>query len=151
MLLTSKGSKSVLLVIVLVMIIACSDTPPTRWPTPSPRPKPTSLPAPTPVWIQIGFWDGSPSPAWSKGTTIILYSVDEKLILKSHYFDGSTKVEELVRSSNQEERYDVVGVTSEYYVGQYDDLLAYGDTGLIWVASCNAPYYSDGLLGCHGP
>ena len=103
------------------------------------------------MWIQIGYWDDSQSPTWLKGTTITLYSVDGKLILKSHYFDGSTKVQELVRSSNQEERYDIVGAASEYYVGQYDDLLAYGDTGLIWVASCNAPYDLDGLLGCHSP
>ena len=117
-LLTSKSSKIAFLVIALVMIVACSYTPLTLAPTPSPMPKPTPLPTPAPVWIQIGYFDDSPSPNWHYGTTIFMYRVDGKLILKSHYLDGSSRVQKLIQSATQAARYDIVGEAREYYVLQ---------------------------------
>ena len=151
MLSTCNSSKFKFLVIALLMIVACSYTPLTLAPTPSPRPKPTSLPTPAPVWIQIGYFDDSPSPNWHYGTTIFMYRVDGKLILKSHYLDGSSRVQELIQSATQAARYDIVGEAREYYVLQDGVLGIYDGTGLIWEATCGDPYYLDALLGCQSP
>ena len=149
--LTVMGSKATFLAIAVMMTLACSYTPLTLAPTPSPRPKPTSIPTPTPVWIQVGFFDDSPSPNWRDGTTIILYRVDEKLILKSHYFDGSSRVQELIPSATQAMRYNIVGDSHEYYLLQDGVLGVYDQTGLIWEATCGDPYYLDHLLDCQSP
>ncbi len=151
MLLTSNGSKFKFLVIALLMIVACSYTPLTLAPTPSPRPKPTPLPTPTPVWIQIGYFDESPSPNWHDGTTIFMYRVDGKLILKSYYFDGFSTVQELIQSTTQAAKYDIVGELHGYYVLQDGVLGVYDGTRLIWEAMCGDPYYLDALFGCQSP
>ncbi len=146
-----NGWKATILGLALMTAIACSYTPLTLAPTPSPRPKPTAIPTPAPVWIQIGFFDESPSTNWLEGTTIILYRVDGKLILKSHYFDGSSRVQELIQSATQAARYDIVGDFNEYYVLQEGVLGVYDQTGLIWEATCGDPYYLDLLLDCQSP
>lgn len=149
--LTVIGSKATFLAIAVMMTLACSYTPLTLAPTPSPRPKPTAIPTPTPAWIQIGFFDDSTSPNWLDGTTIFMYRVDGKLILKSHYFDGSSKEQELIQSTTQAARYDIVGDLYEYYVLQDAVLGAYDETGLIWEATCGDPYYLDALRDCQSP
>ena len=148
----SHDSKATFAVGIAVMLtVACSYTPLTLAPTPSPRPIPTPLPTPTPVRVEIGFWDASPSSNWPDGTTIILYRVDGKLILESHYFDGSGRVQELIESATRPARYDIVGDANEYYVLQQGVLGLYDESGPIWEAICGHPYYLDGLRHCHSP
>jgi len=80
-----------------------------------------------------------------------MYRVDQKLILKSHYYDGSSRVQELIPSATQAARYDIVGDSYEYYVLLHGDLGAYDESGLIWKATCSDPYYLDALRDCHSP
>ena len=80
-----------------------------------------------------------------------MYRVDGKFILKSHYFDGSSRVQELIQSTTQAERYDIVGDSPEYYLLQHGDLSVYDETGLIWQATCTDPYYLDALMDCQAP
>ena len=148
---TANGSRFKFLIVALLMIVGCSYTPLTLAPTPSPRPRPTPLPTPTPVWTQIGYFDESQSPNWHDGTTIFMYRVDGKLILKSYYFDGSSTVQELIQSATQAARYDIVGESHGYYVLQHGVLGVYDGTRLIWEATCGDPYYLDALLGCQSP
>ena len=80
-----------------------------------------------------------------------MYRVDGKFILKSHYFDGSGRVQELIPSITQAARYDIVGDSPEYFVLEHGDLEAYDETGLIWEATCKEPYYLDALFDCFSP
>lgn len=145
------GSKVTLPVIAVMVAIACSYTPLTLAPTPSPRPKPTAIPTPAPLWIQIGYWDDSPSDHWADGTTIIMYRADGRVILKTHYLDGSNRVQELVRSATKSVRYDILDDVHGFYLLKYQVLGLYDETGLVWEAECGDPYYLDALRDCQSP
>lgn len=136
---------------VLVSALACSTAAPTAT-APIPYVQQTmeakvrrtkeagSSATPTPISerVQIGFWNHSPSPLWLDGTVITIYrdGVDGKLILESRYFDGSSRVQELIQSPTQAARYDVAGDSyGEYFVLQNGVLGAYDPDGLDWEAT----------------